>query len=179
MSIEKVLRSRNEAKIHFCVLRAQETRVVPIIPNHYFTASSSEIRDMFIDGYFIGTISLSQSVAEGLSKFLCKRKHIACSKKHLVRVKKLLSEDIITAEAGAAFEKIEDGRNDFHHMNENVESDYSALEIKAKSNVDSLFMIEDEIFGHSFDNGKVVPKNPEYWDIGTDGTTKVFLRFSL
>ena len=96
MNTEKELRSRSEAKLHSSILRAEATNVVPVVPHHYFAASSSEIRDMFIDGYFIGTISLSQSVAEGLSKFLCKRKHLPCPKDHLARVKKLLSESIIT-----------------------------------------------------------------------------------
>ena len=178
MNTEKELRSRSEAKLHSSILRAEATNVVPVVPHHYFAASSSEIRDMFIDGYFIGTISLSQSVAEGLSKFLCKRKHLPCPKDHLARVKKLLSESIITPEAKIAFEKIEESRNEFQHMNENIESDYSELEDKAKLNVDSLFQIEEEIFGHSYSGGKIVAKCPEFWDINTDDTTKVFLRFS-
>jgi len=179
MNIEKELKSRYEAKLHYSVERAKSTKVVPVIPNHYFAASSSEIRDMFIDGFFIGTISLSQSVAEGLSKFLCKRKHLRCPKNHLTRVKKLSDEKIITQESKIAFELIEEGRDEYHHMNADIETDYSELESKAKSNVDCLFCIEEEIFGHSFNKGKLVPKNPEYWDIRSDGTTKVSLRFSL
>jgi len=179
MNIEKELKSRYEAKLHNSVARSKSTKVVPVIPNHYFAAASSEIRDMFIDGCFIGTISASQSVAEGLSKFLCKRKHLRCPKNHLTRVGNLVDENILTKESKIAFEQIEKGRDDFHHMNENIETDCSQLESKAKSNVDSLFHIEEEIFGHSFDNGKIVPNNPEYWDINPDGTTKAFLRFSL
>lgn len=177
MNIEKELMSRFKAKLHYSVLRAECTKVVPIIPNHYFAASSSEIREMFIDGYFIGTISLSQSVAEGLSKFLCKRKHLRCPKGHMTRVKNLFAENIITSEGNIAFEKIEEGRNEHHHMNENIETNYSELEAKAKLNVDCLYQLEEEIFGHSIVNGEIEPKNPEYWDSNADGTTRVFLRY--
>lgn len=179
MNIETELKSRDAARLQSRVVRAQSTRIVPVIPNHYFAAASSEIRDMFIDGYFIGAISLSQSVAEGLSRFLCKRKHMPVTKDHIARVEKLRSENVITSESTMAFKRIEDGRNDFHHMNEAVESDYAALEAKAKLSVDSIFQIEGEIFGHSFNNGAIVPNNPEYWDINEDGTAKVSLRFSM
>ncbi len=63
-------------------------------------------------------------------------------------------------------------------MNENIETDFTELESKAQSNVSGLFCIEEEIFGHSFNKGKIVPNNPEYWDINSDGTTNAFLRFS-
>ncbi len=96
----------------------------------------------------------------------------------MARVEKLSSEGIITSEANAAFETIEKGRNDFYHMNKNIKMDYSKLETKAKSSVDSLFKIEKEIFDHSHNNGKIVPNNLEYWDISSDGTTRAFLRFS-
>ena len=179
MDIANELLKRYEAKLHYSVERAKNTKVVPIIPNHYFATSSSEIRDMYIDGFYIGTISLSQAVAEGLSRFLCKRKHIRCPKNHLTRVNNLRKEKIITEKIKKSFESIEYGRDDFHHMDENIDNDYSALEAKAKLNVDNLFLIEEEIFGCSYDNGKIVPNKPEFWDLNADGTTNVFLRCSI
>ena len=177
MNTEQGLRNNFEGKLPACLARAAATRIVPIIPNHHFSVASSEIRDMYIEGYFNGAIALSQSVAEGLSKFVCKRKHVRSAKNHLTRVEKLRSEKIITEEANAAFKIIEDGRNEFHHMNEEIVTNNSVLEQKAKQNVEKLFDIEDEIFRHSFDKGKLVPANPEFWDIKQNGTTEVFLRF--
>ena len=56
MNIEERLQSKNEVRLASSILRAEATNIVPIIPNHYFSTSSSEIRDMFIDGYFMGAI---------------------------------------------------------------------------------------------------------------------------
>ena len=180
MTFEESLRSKFEAKLVSSILRAKEMNNVPIIPNHYFTPSLIETRDMFISGYFMGAISLSQAVAEALSRFLCERNNFLryLKKVHLERVNLILSENIITPASKIAFTNIDIRRNDFHHMNKNVETDPSELEIRAKLNVDSLSQIEKAIFGGRFSNGKFVPKNPQYWDINSDNTTEVFLDFS-
>ena len=158
--------------------RAVQTDVLPIIPNQYFSVASSEIREMFIAGYFIGSITLSQSVAEGLSRFICERNGLCgdIKKKHSNRVAILQSQNKITSEAKTAFDKIAEWRNDFHHMNGNINTNRSELEIKAKINIDCLFQIEKEIFDHSFNKGKMIPLHSQYWDISADGTTEAFLR---
>ena len=46
----------------------------------------------------------------------------------------------------------------------------------AKRNLLDLAVIEREIFAVSFDNGKLVPIQPRYWDLEARGTTSVFLR---
>lgn len=178
MKTEQRLRSMFEMKLASLIQRADQTEVIPIIPNHYFSAASSEIREMFIDGYFMGTITLSQSVAEGLSRFLCDRNKLRgyLKQEHSKRLIILQSENIITPESKTSFDKIAGWRNDFHHMNENIKTNRSELESKAKLNVDCLFQIEKEIFDHSFSKGELVPKYPQYWDISADGTTEAFLR---
>ena len=160
------------------VQRAEQTDVVQMIPNHYFSAASAEIREMYIAGYFIGAITLSQSVAEGLSRFLCERNRIRRypKKDHLKRVDRLILEKIISLDTKNAFYKIEERRNDFHHMNENITANRSDLEAKAKLNVDRLFRIEKEIFDYRINKGVLVPVSSQYWDISADGTTEAFLR---
>ena len=114
---------------------------------------------MFIDGHFIGAITLSQAVAEGLSKFLCEKNGLRCPKKnHLERVNKLQIENKISHEAKDAFEKIHGGRKDFHHMNKDIEMEYAKLEAKAKLIVDSLYLIEEEIFRFSLADGEELCK---------------------
>ena len=136
---------------------------------------------MYLDGHFIGAITLSQAVAEGLSEFLCEKNGLKCPRKnHLERVNKLLRENIISHEAKDAFEQIHDGRKDFHHMNKDIETEYSKLEAKAKLSVDSLYLIEEEMFRFSWaDGGEIVQVNPKYWDKSSDGTSQVFLRCLL
>lgn len=46
----------------------------------------------------------------------------------------------------------------------------------ARRNLTDLATIEREIFAVSFDNGKLVPIQPRYWDLEAGGTTSVFLR---
>ena len=46
----------------------------------------------------------------------------------------------------------------------------------ARQNIKSLSIIEKEIFDFTINMGKIVPKQPKYWDIKEDGTTPVFLR---
>lgn len=178
MNTEQRLRSNFEIKLASSIRRAELTDILPIIPNHYFTKASSEIQEMFISGYFIGAITLSQSVAEGLSRFMCERNGLRSypKKDHLKRVNKLLSINVITPECKIAFDRIHEGRDDFHHMNENIETDPTELEANAKLNVECLFLIEREIFDHSFRKGKIIRKHPQYWDDSTEGTTMAFLR---
>ena len=173
---EEILRLKFEANLASSVARAKKINAAPIIPVHYFTPSLVELREMFIGGYFIGVISLSQSVAEGLSRFLCERNGLPYSKRHEKRVRDLSSEGKITSESKDAFDAIHQGRNDFHHMNKNIATDRPALEARAELNVGHLSQIEKEIFSHSPSEGKLVPTKAQYWDV-TDGTTQVHLNF--
>jgi hypothetical protein len=46
----------------------------------------------------------------------------------------------------------------------------------AQQNLKRLSTIEKEIFGYKNNKGTIVPNQPKYWDIKSDGTTTVFLR---
>jgi hypothetical protein len=49
----------------------------------------------------------------------------------------------------------------------------------AKQNLQNLALIEKEIFDVEFENGKLVPKQPKYWDIQNDATVPAFLRLGV
>ena len=88
----------------------------------------------------------------------------------------MLSKNIITSECKIAFDKIHEGRDDFHHMNENIETNRPELETKARLTVECLFLIEKAVFDHSFSKGILIPKHLQYWDISADGNTEAFIR---
>jgi len=181
MYTEESFRGHLEAILPSCIERAKNSKITDIIPNKYFSRASSEVREMYIYGYYIGSIALSQSLAEGLTKFICERnKMVKYPKKdQLKRVEKLLSNKIITNEISNAFIEIEKCRNDFIHMNKNIETNIKLLEENAKNNIENLFKIEEYIFGHDIKKGKISPKNPAYWDVDANGNVEVFLRISL
>ena len=48
----------------------------------------------------------------------------------------------------------------------------------AKRNLKDLAIVEKELFGVDLKNGKLIPHQPRYWDISSDGTVPVFLRLA-
>ncbi len=159
--------------------RAARTSVHGMIPNEFFTAASSECRDVFIDGHYYACISLSQAVAEGLSKFLGTFHQVGAKKNPTERVQRLHSKGVVTERTLKAFECIwGTDRNTFHHLNPNITADHHALELRAEECVKALFVIESEIFAVDFVDGKVSPKYPEYWPRTEAEHMKVFLRLS-
>jgi hypothetical protein len=59
-------------------------------PHVWFEVASTECRDLFRDGHFYGCICLSQSVAEGLGKFILEVQHSAAKNSKGTRLIKLL-----------------------------------------------------------------------------------------
>ena len=57
-------------------------RRLPFIPHTYFASISSEVLKLYRDGYFFACVALSQSVAEALSRFLCKKSRIRSRGNH-------------------------------------------------------------------------------------------------
>ena len=87
----------------------------------------------------------------------------------------LLDAEILTPNGGEAANWIIGSfRNDVHHMNPTVAK--IPFRELAKRNMEDLGTIEREIFGVDFAEGRLVPKQPVYWDIREDGTVPVFLR---
>ncbi len=167
-----------EAGLDEAWARAQRVPVLNVIPGEYFSRGSTECRELFINGHFVGCISLCQAVAEGLSKFLIKVKRMRSTKDYKTRCHRLFKEKIISKQSLASFQNIHaDDRDDFHHMNETIAVDYQTLERRAEECLTELYKIEAEIFDHRFEQGTLIPKFPEYWSINSEsGTASVSLR---
>jgi hypothetical protein len=166
-----------EAQLEARLKRAGRTKVHGIIPHHYFSAASSECREMFIGGHFYGCISLAQAVAEGLSRFIARVHSMSLGKDFLKRVAKLEKRGLISTQGHAAFKQIwGNDRNTFHHLNENVEIDYQTLEARAEECVNALYELESEIFWYDLADEGVLPKHSEYWPKSGPDTVSVFLR---
>jgi len=152
-----------------------------IIGGHYFAPVSSECICLYRDGYFIATVMMSHSINEGIIKFVAEKNGIERKKtddtsktvKDIIdelREKSIISNDC----ANAAILICRSYRNDIHHLNPTVAKiDFKVL---ARQNLKCLSTIEREIFDFKINNGAIVPAQPKYWDIKSDGTTTTFLR---
>jgi len=148
-----------------------------IIGNHYFAAASSECINLYRDGHFIATVMASQAVNEGILKIIAERNNIQ-ARNHEDLMEMLVSKGLISCDCAEASEKIWGSfRNDVHHMNPKV----AGIPFKqlAKQNLQSLAVVEREIFAVNIEKGKLLPKQPKYWDVQTDGTVPVFLRLGI
>jgi hypothetical protein len=90
----------------------------------------------------------------------------------------LVTKGLTTYDCADASERIWCSfRNDVHHMNPKVAS--IPFKQLAKQNLQALAAVEREIFGVNIEQGKLVPKQPKYWDVQKDGTVPVFLRLGI
>ena len=172
--LKKGMRAVLEQTIETRVERYLEVAHQGIIPNHHFAGASSECIDLYRDGYLLSAAMVSQSVVEGIWRFVLDRNQIQPERDRPVVAAVLVERKIISAECAEAFARIwRSFRNDVHHMNPSV----SAVPIRdiSRRNLIDLAAIEREIFAVTFANGKIVPTQPRYRDL-QGGTTSVFLR---
>lgn len=145
-----------------------------IVPNTHFSWASTNAYELYIFGSYIGAIMLSHSVVEGILKFVCKKQKFT---------KNLISEaykrKIISAKSKSMICKIREYRHDFHHMNPQIETDAEKLANLARDCVLTLSELENELFGCTFEKGKIVPERPEIWDISKYILTGIFIRSHL
>ena len=178
-SIESQYKSFMEEKID----RYLEIEHQGIIGNHYFAPASYECIYLYRDGYFIGAVMMSHAINEGIIKLVVERNGIDRSKTDgttTKTVEDLISElrekNIISnvcADASMGIWK--SYRNDVHRMNPKVANiDFKKL---AQQNLKHLSTIEKEIFDFKNNSGAIVPTQPKYWDIRSDGRPAVFLRY--
>ena len=174
---EEQLRQRDEARFNERKTRAAHTKVQGIIPSHFFSAVSSECRELFIDGHYYGCISLAQAVAEGLSRFLGEIHSVGAKNDPPERVRRLYSTNVITKSCHDAFLQIwGNDRNTFHHVNVDIPTDPSVLAARAEECVNALYVVESEVFAFDIVNGAIVPKNRAYWPKSDPEHLQVFLR---
>ena len=148
-----------------------------IIGDHYFARASTECIHLYRDGHFIATVMTTQAVNEGILKFVAERNNISY-KDYCDLLTTLVSQGIFSQDCFDASKQIYGSfRNDVHHMNPKVDQiDFPKL---AKKNIQNLSVVEREVFDVDFDEGRLVPKHPKYWDIQPDGTVPVYLRAGI
>ena len=170
------LRSLNEYFLHDRAIRWLEVNRQRVIGNHHFAEASYECLKLYRDGYFIATVMMTQSVAEGIRKFVLERNAISLpSDKWSEQINALLDQSLISLDCAQAFRQIaESYRNDVHHMNPQVS--VVPFDDLAKRNIEDLACIEREVFGFRVENGAHLPTFPQYWDSNGDGTVGAFLR---
>ncbi len=175
MIIEKDMRQSFEQSLPERMKRYFEIRPHQIVANQYFSAASAECVELFRGGHFYGCIALTQAVAEALVHFLCRRNDWKPDKVFEKNVKKLLKRKFISDSANECLLQIWDERNDYHHLNSNIETDTKKLESLAKEKVRLLNKVEAEIFHFTIVEGKIRLTHPKYWDIDDD-KAEVYLR---
>ena len=131
----------------------------------HFAAASAECNLLFRDGYFYACIALAlaQAVAEALVRLLCEvdfGKHDKSFKKN---VKKLSMRNFISDKLKESFLEIWKMRNEYHHLEPNIETDRHELEKLARKKIQYLAKIESEIFYFTDIDGKIIPEKPKYW----------------
>ena len=147
-----------------------------IIPNSHFAAVSAECHLLYRDGHYYGAVSLTQSVAEALVKFLCNVNGWKPKGAFEKNLEQLIKRTKITKDLKTKFIEIWQRRDDYHHLNPQVEQDRQKLEQLAKDKLSHLKQIEEELFAYSINNGKLMSKFPKYWD-QKNGKVLIFLRF--
>jgi hypothetical protein len=175
--VRRDLTSLFEAKLDGMVARTLALNHQRIVPHHHFAAASSECIDCYRAGHFIACITLVQAVAEGIARHACSEMAIEPSDYQRARVKRLHASGAITDTCAVAFLLIIAAhRNDFHHMNPQVPTDPAVVERLTAAALADLAMIEGEIFGCDFVDGRLLPRQPRYWTLQADGAVPAFLR---
>jgi len=147
-----------------------------IIGSHHFACASTECIALYRDGHFIATVMATQAVNEGIIKFVAERNNINYENMTLsALLTNLASQSIFSQDCFEASDQIRRSfRNDVHHMNPPVATiNFPEL---AKKNIHNLAVVEREIWATNFNDGKMIPIYPKYWDINSDGTVTVNLR---
>jgi hypothetical protein len=159
-----------------------------IIANHHFSEASSECIKLYSDGYFMSAVMVTQAVNEGIVRFVAERNSITFQpdndKNKTKSMPKLINEleqkGIFLKDCAEASRQIcKSFRNDVHHMNPKVAEIISHFRDLAKRNIQDLAKIEKEIFGATFaPDGRLILKQPKYWDFNKDGKVSAYLRLS-
>lgn len=171
-SIRQTFEQTLSARAHR-YLKVKPHGIIPFTP---FAPASSESSLLFRDGHFYGCIALTQAVAEAMTRFLCIRNGWKPDKVFENNITKLQKRGFISQEIKNKLLTIWNNRDDYHHLNPNIEIDLNKLEKIALDKLLCIKEIESDIFKFSFQEGKLIPENPKYWNVNRDGTAEVMLR---
>ena len=145
-----------------------------IIANGYFAQASSETQECYQAGYYFACITLCQSVAEALARFMCEKSGLNPSNNFQTNIAILVRERIESFVTDYLVKARGKDRNDFHHLNKNVPTEYEELKTRAETIIEALNQAELQIFEHTSVNG-IKPKYEKYW-VMKDGLYEVYLR---
>jgi hypothetical protein len=185
MMTRKTLESELNCTIDQRVERYLEIEHQGVIGGHYFAEASSQCIYLYRDGYFISAVMVSQAVNEGIVRFIAERNNIPLysdtEKDKTKSVTELIDEleqkKFISNSCAEASRCIcKSFRNDVHHMNTKIAEIAGHFGNLAKRNLQDLAKIEKEIFDVNFASDGLIPQQPKYWDIKSDGTVPVYLR---
>jgi len=148
-----------------------------IIPDHHFSSPSHECIEVYRDGHYFSSVSLSHALVDGITRFVLSRNKLKPGNNVENRILRLRKGGLITDVCSEAMSRIWGAkRNDFHHMNSAVITDPNTLKKMAKGNIADLAIIEGELFSCSINEGRVNVKKPLYWDANPDGMIRVYLK---
>jgi hypothetical protein len=172
-SLMRSIKASFEASLPQAALRASKIQFQNVIPGHWFSAAASECMKMYVDGHFYGAISISQAYIEALGKFITECHGVRPTKDVALIWQRLTKKGIVSGGTQNAAKAILDNRNDFHHLNKGIETDYQKLEARGLECLTNLHIIESEVFSHSFVNGAIMPHNSRYWAEVKDDQSRV------
>ncbi|OGO21333.1 MAG: hypothetical protein A2144_00695 [Chloroflexi bacterium RBG_16_50_9] len=158
------------------VSRYLEVDTIKLTPNAHWASISAECALLYRDGYFFACIALCQAVAEAITRDLCKKNTMRCSKSFEDNINRLHRGDKISLNSKEAMEIIWKNRNDYHHLNPEVPTDKEKLQDISKSKMIALGTVEAEVFEFELVGGAIKPKYPQYWPKNPKGLLEVFLR---
>ena len=172
---EDNLRSEFIATLEQRVARYVDTKPHGIIPDRHFAPASTECTLLFRDGHWYGCIALVQGVAEAVVRLAHHVQFKRDTKSFENMVGKLRGKRHISEQCKTALLTIWEDRDDYHHLNADIETDRKTLEDMAKQKLCLLRDVEQEVFAFTVVEGRLKPEHPEYWDITGNGA-EVFLR---
>jgi len=171
--LEDTIRQEFEQTIKARIQRYFSVKPHGIIPNARFAVASSECSLLFRDGHFYGCIALSQAVAEALVKHLCDKNGWSPANTYEENVNTLHKRGFISEQLRDRLLQIWQGRDTYHHLNNSIATEIGKLEQIAQEKAKLIALIEEEVFSFTVDRGKLVPKNPKYWE---GANSEVYLR---
>ena len=150
----------------------------PIIGDHYFSQASAECQLTFEHGCYFACISLCQSLAEAYSRFLYEKwttndaPESFGARIHKIELAKVMPEvsKLLTCIYG------EKQRQDFHHLNKSVPTDYQELKTMATEKIKLLNKIETQVWECYNTREGLDVKYPQYWT-KKNGFWQTYLRF--
>jgi len=178
--IEDSIKQETEQTLSLRAQRYLKVKPHEVVPNTQFAAVSAECTLLFRDGHYYGCITLTQSVAEAIVRFLCQKNSWEPEKNFENNINTLLIRNFISEKLKNKFLQIWENRNDYHHLKPKIEVQRTKLEEISYEKVLLLKEIESEIFKFSLNkDGKLIPENKKYWELSENGTIPSFLKLEF